>query len=181
MWYHSTVHRLFHDDPVSASISRLRASGVVIRDAKSAIIVFGEGNDGLSREVKVVHRRFSERRRMVIFHLPSLRPFGARSETSQEADVPALLSSPGGWVSHIERLAGQARRRAGGAAPEVARAPRWRAGEIASEGGPQAGPQMVAYGFVAEGNDPRAPGSAATAPRGAGGFNEAASAACASR
>jgi hypothetical protein len=51
-------HRLFQDDLPSVSISRLRASAVVTSDTKSVIIVFGEGNDGLSREVKVVHCRF---------------------------------------------------------------------------------------------------------------------------
>jgi hypothetical protein len=51
-------HRLFQDDLASISISRLRASGVVTRDTKSVEVVFGDGNDGLRREVKVVHRRF---------------------------------------------------------------------------------------------------------------------------
>jgi hypothetical protein len=51
-------HRLFQDDLASISISRLRASGVVASDTKSVEIVFGEGHDGLRREVKVVHRRF---------------------------------------------------------------------------------------------------------------------------
>jgi hypothetical protein len=51
-------HRLFQDDLASVSISRLRASGVVTGDTKSVEIVFGEGDDGLKREVKVVHRRF---------------------------------------------------------------------------------------------------------------------------
>jgi hypothetical protein len=58
VWYHGTVHRLFQDDLASLSISRLRASGVVTRDTKLVEIVFGEGNNGLTREVKVVHRRF---------------------------------------------------------------------------------------------------------------------------
>jgi hypothetical protein len=58
MWYHSTVHRLFQDDLASVSISRLRASGVVTGDTKSVDIVFGEGDDGLRRDVKVVHRHF---------------------------------------------------------------------------------------------------------------------------
>lgn len=52
------MHRLFQDDFASVSISRLRASGVVTGDTKSVEIVFGEGSDGLRREVKVVHRRF---------------------------------------------------------------------------------------------------------------------------
>ena len=58
MWYPDTVHRLFQDDLPSISISRLRASGVVTGDTNSVDIVFGEGDDGLRREVKVVHRRF---------------------------------------------------------------------------------------------------------------------------
>jgi hypothetical protein len=58
MWYRNTVHRLFQDDLASVSISRLRARGVVTSDAKSVDIVFGEGADGLRREVKVVHHRF---------------------------------------------------------------------------------------------------------------------------
>ena len=51
-------HRLFQDDLASVSVSRLRASGVVTSDTKSVDIVFGEDNDGLSREVEVVHHRF---------------------------------------------------------------------------------------------------------------------------
>ena len=58
MWYHNTVHRLFQDDLASVSSSRLRASGVVTGDTKSVDVVFGEGDDGLRREVKVVHCRF---------------------------------------------------------------------------------------------------------------------------
>jgi hypothetical protein len=56
--YDSTVRRLFQDDLASVSISRLRASGVVTSDTKSVYIVFGEGDDGLRREVEVVHRHF---------------------------------------------------------------------------------------------------------------------------
>ena len=52
MWYHNTV-----DDLASVSISRMRALGAVTSDTKSVDIVFGEGDDGLAREVKVVHRR----------------------------------------------------------------------------------------------------------------------------
>jgi hypothetical protein len=58
VWYHDTVHRLFQDDLASVSISRLRASGLVTSDTTSVHIVFGEGNDGLRREAKVVHCRF---------------------------------------------------------------------------------------------------------------------------
>jgi hypothetical protein len=53
-----TVHRLFQDDLASVSISRLRASGVVTSDTKSVEVVFGDGNGGFGREVKVVHRLF---------------------------------------------------------------------------------------------------------------------------
>ena len=53
-----TGHRLFQDDLPSVSVSRLRASGVVTKGTKSVHIVFGEGDDGLRREVKVVHQRF---------------------------------------------------------------------------------------------------------------------------
>ena len=38
MWYHDTVHRLFQDDLASVSISRLRASGVVTGDTKSVVL-----------------------------------------------------------------------------------------------------------------------------------------------
>jgi hypothetical protein len=51
-------HRLFQDDLASISISRLRASGVVTSHTKSVDIVFGEGDEGLRREVQVVRRRF---------------------------------------------------------------------------------------------------------------------------
>jgi hypothetical protein len=102
-------HRLFQDDLASVSISRLRASGVVTFDTKSVEIVFGEGEDGLRRQVKVVHRRF---------------PDG------------------GEWSFATAR-------RVDGTAKEVARAARRRAGEIAPEVRPQAGPPMVAYCFVA--------------------------------
>jgi hypothetical protein len=58
LWYHNTVHRLFQDDLPFVSVSPLRASGVVTSDTESVHIVFGEGSDGLKREVKIVHRRF---------------------------------------------------------------------------------------------------------------------------
>ena|ERR1700722_13050965 len=51
-------HRLFQDDLASVSISWLRASGVVTSDTTLVEIVFGKSNDGLRREVRVVHRRF---------------------------------------------------------------------------------------------------------------------------
>ena len=49
-------HRLFQDDLPSVRLSRLRASGLVTSDMKTVVIVFGEGDDALRREVKVVHR-----------------------------------------------------------------------------------------------------------------------------
>jgi hypothetical protein len=58
MWYHSTVHRLFQDDLAFVSISRLRTSGVVTSATTSVHVAFGEGGDGLRREVEVVHCRF---------------------------------------------------------------------------------------------------------------------------
>ena len=63
-------HRLFQDDLPSVSISRLRASGVVTSDTKSVDIAFGEGDDALRREVKLVAPPLSERRRMVAFSVP---------------------------------------------------------------------------------------------------------------
>jgi hypothetical protein len=165
VWYHDTVHRLFQDDLASVSISRLRASGIVTRDTKSVEIVFGEGHDGLRREVRVVHRRFPNGGEWSFFLCPICDRPARILKLHEKPMLSALLSSPRGWVSHIERLTCRARRRAGGPAPEVARAARRRAGEIASEAGPQAGPPMVAYGFVAERDDPRARGVAATAPQ----------------
>jgi hypothetical protein len=55
---YSTVHRLFQDDLASVSISRLRASSVVTGETKSVDVVFGAGDDGLRREVKVGYCRF---------------------------------------------------------------------------------------------------------------------------
>ena len=52
------MQSLFQDGLGSVSISRMRALGAVTSDTKSVDIVFGEGDDGLAREVKVVYRRF---------------------------------------------------------------------------------------------------------------------------
>ncbi len=162
MWYHDTVHRLFQDDLASVSISRLRASGVVTGDTKSVVLfsVTATMVSGARSRLSTAASPTAGNGRFSCARLLPYRAFLSFTKTH----VSALLSSPRGWVSHIERLAGRARRSAGGAAPEVARAPRRRAGEIASEARPPAGPPMVAYGFVAEGDDPRASGSAATAP-----------------
>ena len=114
--YNDTVHRLFQDDLASVSVSRLRASGVVTSDTKSVHIVFGKGDEGLRREVKVVHRRFPNGGEMVVFPVPCLRPARTRSQAAREADVSALLSPRRNWISRIERHTRRARRRAGGAA-----------------------------------------------------------------
>jgi hypothetical protein len=129
------VHRLFQDDLASVSISRLHDSSAVTRDTKSVDIVFGDGKDGLRREVKVVHQRFSERRRMVVFPMPCLRAPRTHSQAARQADVSALLPSRWDWISRIERHTRRARRRAGGAAREVARGARRQAGEIAPRPG----------------------------------------------
>jgi hypothetical protein len=60
VWYHDTVQRLFQDELASLSISRPRATSVVTSDTKSVEIVFGEGDDGLRREVEVVPRHFPD-------------------------------------------------------------------------------------------------------------------------
>jgi hypothetical protein len=53
------THRYFqHALPTSPSVSRLRALGVINRDAKSVVISFGEGDDALHREIRVTHRHF---------------------------------------------------------------------------------------------------------------------------
>ena len=51
-------HRLFQDDLASVSISRLRAYGVVTSETKSVEMFSARATTGLRREVKVVHRRF---------------------------------------------------------------------------------------------------------------------------
>src|ERR1700733_4214438 len=102
---------------------------------------------------------------MVVFPVPCLRAPCTRSQAAREADVSTLLSPRRDWISRIQRHARRARSRAGSAAKEVARAARRRPGAIASEARSQAGPPIVAYGFVAERDDPRARGVAAIAPQ----------------
>jgi hypothetical protein len=48
----------FQDDLETVSVSRLRASGAITADATSVVVSFGQGDDALRREVRVVHRKF---------------------------------------------------------------------------------------------------------------------------
>ena len=48
----------FQDDLLEVSVSRLRASGAITADATSVVVSFGQGDDALRREVRVVHRKF---------------------------------------------------------------------------------------------------------------------------
>jgi hypothetical protein len=53
------VHRCFQDALLtSPSVSGLRAAGVVTGDTKKVILLFGESESALKREVKVEHRKF---------------------------------------------------------------------------------------------------------------------------
>ena len=54
------THRYFQDAlPMSPSVSRLRALGIIDRNTVSVLISFGEGDGVLRREVRVTHRQFS--------------------------------------------------------------------------------------------------------------------------
>jgi hypothetical protein len=48
----------FQDDLETVSVSRLRAMGAITADATSVVVTFGQGDDALRREVRVVHRKF---------------------------------------------------------------------------------------------------------------------------
>jgi hypothetical protein len=48
----------FQDDLLEVSVSGLRASGAIAADATSVVIAFGQGDNALRREVRVVHRMF---------------------------------------------------------------------------------------------------------------------------
>jgi hypothetical protein len=48
----------FQDDPEMVSASRLCASGTTTADATLVVVNFGQGDDALRREVRVVHRKF---------------------------------------------------------------------------------------------------------------------------
>jgi hypothetical protein len=64
-------HRLFQDDlPASPTISRLRASGVVIAETRSVVVTFGEGESALAREVRVTHQIFPNRGSWSFFVCP---------------------------------------------------------------------------------------------------------------
>jgi hypothetical protein len=54
--------RTFIDDLFAVNSARLRALGVIKPDATSAIVSFGEGDDALTREIKVWHRVWSHGR-----------------------------------------------------------------------------------------------------------------------
>jgi hypothetical protein len=58
MWYHNTVHRLFQDDLPAVSVSKLRATGVVVPGLERVEIAFGQGDDALRRRVLVTHQKF---------------------------------------------------------------------------------------------------------------------------
>ena len=58
MWYHNTVHRLFQDDLASVSISRMRALGTVTPGTEWVDIAFGEGDNALTRRVRVLDVAF---------------------------------------------------------------------------------------------------------------------------
>jgi hypothetical protein len=49
---------IFQDDLLEVSASRLRAIGAITADATSVVVSFGQGDDALRREVRVVHRKF---------------------------------------------------------------------------------------------------------------------------
>ena len=48
----------FQDDLESVNVSKLRAMGAMTADATSVVVSFGQGDDALRREVRVVHRKF---------------------------------------------------------------------------------------------------------------------------
>jgi hypothetical protein len=62
--------RTFQDDLFGLNAARLRAMGVISPDAETAVIVFGEGDGALRREVKVWHRRWSHGRGISLFICP---------------------------------------------------------------------------------------------------------------
>jgi hypothetical protein len=62
--------REFQDDLLSVNSARLRAEGVIVPGAASAIVSFGAGADALRREVKVWHREWSHGRGLSLFLCP---------------------------------------------------------------------------------------------------------------
>jgi hypothetical protein len=62
--------RAFQDDLFAVNAARQRALGVISPAMASAVIVFGEGEGALRREVKVWHRRWSHGRGISLFICP---------------------------------------------------------------------------------------------------------------
>src|ERR1700733_2858314 len=62
--------RVFQDDLYAVNAARQRALGVIKPDAASAIVVFGEGEDALKREVKLWHRQWTHGRGISLFICP---------------------------------------------------------------------------------------------------------------
>jgi hypothetical protein len=57
----------FQDDLETVNVSRLRASGAITADASSVVVSFGQDDDALRREFRVVHCQVSEQRRLGAF------------------------------------------------------------------------------------------------------------------
>ena len=62
--------REFQDDLPAINSARLRAMGVISPGAETAVIVFGEGEGALRREVRVWHRQFRNGRGISLFLCP---------------------------------------------------------------------------------------------------------------
>ena len=62
--------RQFQDDLLRVNAARLRALGVIVPGATSAIVSFGEGDAALKREIKVWHRAWSCGRGLSLFLCP---------------------------------------------------------------------------------------------------------------
>ena len=60
----------FQDDLVSVKSASLRALGVIVPGAASAVVCFGEGADALRRDVKLWHRVWSHGRGLSLFLCP---------------------------------------------------------------------------------------------------------------
>ena len=65
------MDRQFQDDLLAVNSARLRAEGVIVPGAASAVVCFGEGEDALKREVGVWHRRFRNGRGISLFVCPN--------------------------------------------------------------------------------------------------------------
>jgi hypothetical protein len=64
------MSRIFQDDLLSVNSARLRALGVIVPGAATAIVSFGEGADALKREIRVWHREWSHGRGLSLFLCP---------------------------------------------------------------------------------------------------------------